>query len=104
MMLHTTAMKVPLREIAHARSGDDGGTPSIGLIALRPEYYPILKKQVTVERILKLFEDVRFGAIERFENPRLGALSFLLHASTPPRRPYGATLLRMEIDVDSVPG
>src|SRR5207249_7940733 len=35
--------RVPLVELAHARSGDKGDTANVGLIALKPEYYPILE-------------------------------------------------------------
>ncbi len=37
--------KVQLREIAHARSGDKGDDANIGLIALKPEYYPVLVRE-----------------------------------------------------------
>ena len=34
--------RVKLVRIAHARSGDKGDTANVGLIALKPEYYPLL--------------------------------------------------------------
>ena len=43
--------KVQLLRIAHARSGDKGDTANVGLIALKPEYYPVLVQQVTAERV-----------------------------------------------------
>ena len=33
--------KVPLLELAYARSGDKGNICNIGLIARKPEYYPV---------------------------------------------------------------
>ena len=33
-------MHVRLLDIAHARSGDKGDTANVGLIALRPAWYP----------------------------------------------------------------
>jgi hypothetical protein len=74
-------MKIQLRQIAHARSGDKGDTANIGLIALKPEYYPILVEQVTAERVKQHFTGICKGAVERYELPNLKALNFLLHES-----------------------
>ena len=107
--------RVQLLRIAHARSGDKGDTANVGLIALRPEFYPILEKEVTAERVKKHFEVICLGEVERFELPNLDALNFLLHESLDgggtlslkadaQGKTYSAALLRMEIDVDSLPG
>ena len=74
-------MKVRLLEIAHARSGDKGDTANIGLIALNDDIYPVLVREVTVERVTQHFKGICQGEIERFELPNLGALNFLLHES-----------------------
>jgi hypothetical protein len=103
-------MKLPLIKIAHARSGDKGDTANIGLIALKPVYYPILVKQVTAERVKAHFKGICKGDVERFELPNLGALNFLLHEAlggggtiTLKHDAQGKTLstalLRMEIEV-----
>jgi hypothetical protein len=107
--------RVQLLRIAHARSGDKGDTANVGLIAIRPEFYPILEKEVTAERVKNHFEGICLGEVERFELPNLGALNFLLHESLDgggtlslkadaQGKTYSAALLRMEIDVDSLPG
>jgi hypothetical protein len=107
--------RVQLLRIAHARSGDKGDTANVGLIALRPEFYSILEKEVTAERVKKHFEGICLGKVERFELPNLGALNFLLHESLDgggtlslkadaQGKTYSAALLRMEIEVDSLPG
>ena len=104
-------MKIQLVQIAHARSGDKGDTANIGLIALKPEYYEILKKEVTPEKVKEHFKGICKGKVERFELPNIGALNFLLHNSlggggtmTLKHDAQGKTLstalLRMEIDVD----
>lgn len=72
-------MRIRLIDIAHARSGDKGDTANIGLIALKPEYYPILERYVTAEVVKKHFEGICLGPVERYELPNLGALNFLLH-------------------------
>src|SRR5687767_14455836 len=74
-------MKTLLLHIAHARSGDKGDTANVGVIALRPEHYPILVEQLAVERVKAHFEGICLGAVERFELPNLHALNFLLHES-----------------------
>ena len=107
--------RIQLLQIAHARSGDKGDTANVGLIALRPEFYPILAKEVTAERVKKHFEGICLGKVERYELPNLGALNFLLHESLDgggtlslkadaQGKTYSAALLRMEIEVDSLPG
>ena len=104
-------MKVQLVDIAHARSGDKGDTANVGLIALRPEYYPILVEQVTADRVKEHFRGICQGDVERFEIPNLGALNFLLHESLggggtlslmtdAQGKTYSSALLRMEIEVD----
>lgn len=103
-------MKVQLREIAFARSGDKGDTANIGLIAFRPSIYPILVQEVTVERVKQHFEAICEGPVERFELPNLRALNFLLHRSLDgggtvslmldaQGKTLATALLRMEIDV-----
>ncbi|GAC1477409.1 MAG: hypothetical protein NVS1B4_20030 [Gemmatimonadaceae bacterium] len=74
-------MKVRLLDIAHARSGDKGDTANVGLIALRPEWYEILRVHVTRERVAQHFADAVHGPVERFELPNLRALNFLLHGA-----------------------
>lgn len=103
-------MKVQLRQIAIARSGDKGDTANIGLIALRPEIYPVLESEVTAARVKEHFEGICLGAVERFELPNLRALNFLLHESLggggtvslmldAQGKTFATALLRMEIEV-----
>jgi hypothetical protein len=100
-----------LIELAHARSGDKGDTANVGIIARKPEYYPILVREVTAERVKKHFEGVCLGEVERFELANLGALNFLLHESLggggtvalkmdSQAKTYSTALLRMGIECD----
>ena len=102
--------RVALRHIAHARSGDKGDAANIGLIALKPEYYPVLVAQVTAERVKEHFRELCHGKVERFELPNLHALNFLLHQALDgggtvslrtdaQGKTFSAALLRMEIDI-----
>ena len=74
-------MKVPLVRIAHARSGDKGDTANVGLIAIRPEWYPVIERHVTRDAVARHFEGEIDGPVVRFELPNLGALNFLLHGA-----------------------
>ncbi|HMC30140.1 MAG TPA: hypothetical protein VKL99_04850 [Candidatus Angelobacter sp.] len=103
-------MKKQLRQIAHARSGDKGDTANIGLIALKPEHYSILVREVTAERVKQHFADLCHGEVERYELPNLHALNFVLHRALDggglvslrtdnQGKTYSSALLRMKIDV-----
>jgi hypothetical protein len=103
-------MKTQLVNIAHARSGDKGDTANVGLIALKDEYYPILVREVTAERVKQHFGEMVKGNVERFELPNLKALNFLLNGSLggggtlslmtdAQGKTFSTALLRMEIDL-----
>lgn len=74
-------MKKRLVDLAHARSGDKGDTANVGVIALKPEYYPVLVRELTAERVSRHFAGMLTGGVERFELPNLHALNFLLHGA-----------------------
>ena len=74
-------MKVELLQLAHARSGDKGDTANVGVIALKDEYYPLIVREVTAERVKEHFGPMVKGDVEQFELPNLNALNFLLHES-----------------------
>ncbi len=74
-------MKVRLLDLAHARSGDKGDTANVGVIALKPEWYPLLARELTVERVVMHFRGVITGGVQRYELPNLKALNFLLHGA-----------------------
>jgi hypothetical protein len=72
---------VPLRELAHARSGDKGDTSNVGVIAYDEADYPILRDQVTVERVCALYGSLVLGEVVRYELPNIGALNFVLRGA-----------------------
>jgi hypothetical protein len=43
-------MRVPLRRIAHARSGDKGNISNVGVFAYEDAFYPAIKATSTAER------------------------------------------------------
>ena len=74
-------MKVRLVDIAHARSGDKGDTANVGVIAMRREWYPLIARELTRDRVARHFQGMIDGAVERYELPNLDALNFLLHGA-----------------------
>ena len=74
-------LAVRLVDIAHARSGDKGDTANVGVIALKPQWYPLLRDQLTLDRVRQHFAGVITGDVERYELPNLNALNFLLHGA-----------------------
>ena len=103
-------MKVRLVDLAHARSGDKGDTANVGVIARRPEFYPILARELTVERVTAHFRGMLTGGVARFDLPKLGALNFLLHGALggggtvslktdAQGKTLSTALLRMEVEV-----
>ena len=103
-------MKVQLTKLAHARSGDKGDTANVGLIALRPEFYSIIAREVTAARVKEHFQGICHGDVDRFELPNLGALNFLLHESLggggtlslmtdAQGKTFSTAMLRMDVDI-----
>ena len=103
-------MKIELTKLAHARSGDKGDTANVGVIALKDEYYPLLVREVTEEKVKEHFGAMVKGAVERFELPNLNALNFLLHESLggggtlslmtdAQGKTFSTALLRLKIEV-----
>jgi hypothetical protein len=102
-------VRLQLRWLAHARSGDKGNTANVGLIALEPGLYPLLVREVTAARVGRHFRGM-VSRVERFELPNLNALNFLLHdaldgggtislKTDAQGKVYSTALLRMEVAV-----
>ena len=102
--------RIRLIQLAHARSGDKGDTVNVGVIARRPECYPLLARLLTVERVKTHF-GAAVGEVQRFELPNLNALNFLLHnalggggtvslMTDAQGKTFSTALLRMEVEVD----
>jgi hypothetical protein len=103
-------MKVRLLDIAHARSGDKGDTANVGLIALKPEWFPILQTYVTLARVESHYKGIITGTVDRYELPNLKALNFLLHGALDgggtlslktdaQGKVFSTSILRMVLDV-----
>ncbi len=108
-----TILNIQLIQIAHARSGDKGDTGNVGVIARKPEYYPLLDKYLTAERVQRHFAGICMGKVERYELPNLGALNFLLHESLggggtrslkndAQGKTLSSVMLRMELEITEI--
>ena len=102
--------RVQLVHLAHARSGDKGDTANVGVIAYDEAHYPLLRDQLTPERVKEHFGPMVRGDVERFELPNLGALNFLLHGALggggtmslmndAQGKVFSTAILRMEVEV-----
>jgi hypothetical protein len=100
----------PLMRLALARSGDKGDSANIAIIARDPAYVPIIRQQVTPERMADHFGRLVSGPVERFEAPGLNAFNFLLQGALggggmaslridPQGKAYGQMALEMMVQV-----
>jgi hypothetical protein len=105
-----TTAEIPLAAIAHARSGDKGNSSNIAIIARKPEYLPLLRRELTPERIVAHLGHLVRGPAKRFEAPGLNALNFLIEDALggggmasrridPQGKAYGQMALEMSVRV-----
>jgi hypothetical protein len=89
--------RVPLGEVAYARTGDKGGNASLGVWtpADRADAYPWLAGYLTAGRLRELLGLSSDVAIERYEMPLLHGVSFVL-------RGYFGTSGSANLDLDQV--
>ena len=74
-------MKVRLQHLAHARSGDKGDTSNIAVFAYAPEFYPLLKAQLTAERFKAFYQGAIKGEVIRYEVDNIEAMNFVCHGA-----------------------
>ena len=61
--------EIYLNDIAHGRSGDKGDTSNVCVYARKPEYYKIIEREVTPEKLKAYFGDMVKGEITRYDVP-----------------------------------
>jgi hypothetical protein len=107
---HGATVTVPLIRLAYARSGDKGDSSNIAIIARRPEFVDILRREVTAARIAEHFRHLVDGPVERFEAPGLHAFNFLMQGALggggmaslridPQGKAYAPMALEMDVEV-----
>jgi len=72
------AVRVPLRSLAHGRTGDKGDRCNISVIAYEAGNFELLAAQVTEERVAQLFAHRRPTGVKRYLLPRLAAMNFVI--------------------------
>ena len=74
-------MRVKLQHVAHSRSGDKGNTSNIMVIAYEPEFYELLKAQLTADKFKAFYAGTVKGEVLRYEVDGIGALNFVAHGA-----------------------
>jgi hypothetical protein len=70
-------VEVALIRVAWGRSGDKGDSSNIGIIARRPEWLPLLREQLTEQRVAQWLAHLVRGSVTRFDVPGIHAMNFL---------------------------
>jgi hypothetical protein len=73
-----TLRRIPLREVASARSGDKGNRLNIALVCRDHTHFAPIAAQITAERVAALFAPRRPSRVIRYDLPRLAAFNFVL--------------------------
>jgi hypothetical protein len=71
--------RIKLREVAHARSGEKGNAANISVVAYDEKDYELIRDQVSLDRVSRLYGPITKGRIFRYEVPTIGALNFVLN-------------------------
>lgn len=71
--------KIYLLDIAHGRSGDKGDTSNVCVFARKPEYYDLIIREVTPDRLKSYFGDMVKGDITRYEVESLSGINLVMH-------------------------
>ncbi|MCX7568104.1 DUF1446 domain-containing protein [Sulfitobacter sp. F26169L] len=101
-----------LIDIAVARSGDKGNSANVGVMARKPEFYDVICREVTAEKVAAWFAHVTKGEVSCFAAPGMGAVNFLLRETLDGggtsslhldklAKTYGQQILAMPVEVPS---
>jgi len=106
----STLRRVPLVQLAHARSGDKADWVDFGLFAWNEVGYRIIEREVTAAKVQAHFAPWLPGQVDVWPLPNILAIKLVLHGALQGGgarnlrldnlgKAMGAALLRMEIDV-----
>lgn len=68
----------PLIEIAHGRSGDKGNTSNVGIVARKPEYWPLLQHLLQPNKVKNYLTHLVKGEVHTFELPQVQAFNIVM--------------------------
>jgi acyclic terpene utilization AtuA family protein len=101
-----STVEVPLLEIAHGRSGDKGNSVNVGIIARDPKWVPVLRTELTAQRVRAYFSHLVQGPVTRFDVPGVHGFNFLLldalaggGMASPRSDPLGKAFAQMLLDM-----
>lgn len=69
---------LPLGALAHGRSGDKGADSNIGIRARHPDFFGVLLRELTADRVAAFLAHLRSTRVERFALPGIHAVNFVL--------------------------
>lgn len=92
--------EIYLNDIAHGRSGDKGDTSNVCVYARKPEYYKIIEREVTPEKLKAYFGDMVKGEITRYDVPSLGGGATMSLRLDSLGKSMGSAVMRMKIHVE----
>lgn len=106
----SAVVRIQLRDLCGARSGDKGDISDLSLFADDQAAYEAIKSEVTAERVKAHFGELVQGDVVRYEAPNVLALKFVMQGALgggAPRslradnlgKTHGASLLRMWVEV-----
>jgi len=72
------ARRIPISDLAYARSGDKGDIINIGVMAKNADAYALLKKHLTADVVKKHFEGIVKGDVVRYDMENLESLEFVM--------------------------
>ena len=72
------ARTVPLRSLAHGRTGDKGNRANVSVIARDPAHWDTLVAQVTEDAVARAFAHRRPSKVTRHVLPNLHAMNFVI--------------------------
>lgn len=102
--------RVPLRRLAHGRSGDKGDSSNVGIIARSPAAYAELRRVLGAPVVANYFSHVAQGPVTRYELPGFLALNFVLERALggggvaslrydPQGKAFAQMLLDLEVEI-----
>lgn len=71
-------VSLPLVAIAHGRSGDKGADVNIGIRARHPDFYPVLIRELTEDRVAEHLSHLGATDVRRYHLLGIHAMNFLL--------------------------
>ncbi len=72
-------MQIPLRYLAHSRSGDKGNIFNVGVFAYEPAFHPYLVEQLTAEKVKAFYKVAE--RVDRHVADNIHGMNFVLHGA-----------------------